>query len=255
MYSENKRNFDVFSLVIGILLIFLGGYSLYRPDTTLAFISIMIGIIAIIKGIYELWFRRGISFWLGEKSGWLLAMGILDIILGCIFIFKIAVGASFIAIIFAIWFIFDALTQLATANFFKRLNKGYYWIIVVLSILGLVAVTAIENRIKKSRYNSCKVQETNLIEGAKMVMIDYPNLLPTSSSSSVTIPVSVLQNGGTINGQVIDSGYIEKDLINPMTDKSYVSSSSGVSVRVTTTNGTNFDYTVVYGNEDESCHR
>ena len=51
MYSENKRNFDVFSLVIGILLIFLGGYSLYRPDTTLAFISIMMGMIAIIKGI------------------------------------------------------------------------------------------------------------------------------------------------------------------------------------------------------------
>lgn len=99
MYSENKRNFDVFSLVIGILLIFLGGYSLYRPDTTLAFISIMMGMIAIIKGIYELWFRRGISFWLGEKSGWLLVMGILDIILGLIFIFKIAVGASFIAVI------------------------------------------------------------------------------------------------------------------------------------------------------------
>ena len=57
--------------------------------------------IAIIKGIYELWFRRGISFWLGEKSGWLLVMGILDIILGLIFIFKIAVGASFIAVIFA----------------------------------------------------------------------------------------------------------------------------------------------------------
>lgn len=128
MYSENKRNFDVFSLVIGILLIFLGGYSLYRPDTTLAFISIMMGMIAIIKGIYELWFRRGISFWLG----------ILDIILGLIFIFKIAVGASFIAVIFAVWFIFDAITQLATANFFKRLDKGYYWVIVILSILSLI---------------------------------------------------------------------------------------------------------------------
>ena len=133
MYSENKRNFDVFSLVIGILLIFLGGYSLYRPDTTLAFISIMMGMIAIIKGIYELWFRRGISFWLGEKSGWLLVMGILDIILGLIFIFKIAVGASFIAVIFAVWFIFDAIT-----NFFKRLDKGYYWVIVILSILSLI---------------------------------------------------------------------------------------------------------------------
>ena len=142
----------------------------------------------------------------------------------------------------------------------KSLRNGFtlaelLGVIVVLSILGLVAVTAIDNSLKSSRYDSCLVQEKNLTEGAKMVMIDYPNLLPTSSSSSVTIPVSVLQNGGTINGQVIDSGYIEKDLINPMTDKSYVSSSSGVSVRVTTTNGTNFDYTVVYGNNDESCHR
>ena len=65
-------------------------------------------------------------------------MGILDIILGLIFIFKIAVGASFIAVIFAVWFIFDAITQLATANFFKRLDKGYYWVIVILSILSLI---------------------------------------------------------------------------------------------------------------------
>ena len=142
----------------------------------------------------------------------------------------------------------------------KSLRNGFtlaelLGVIVVLSILGLVAVTAIDNSLKSSRYDSCIVQEKNLTEGAKEVMIDYPDLLPTSSSTSVTIPVKVLQNGGTINGQTIDSGYIEKDLINPMTDKSYVSSSSGVSVKVTTTNGTSFDYTVVYGNSEESCHK
>lgn len=141
----------------------------------------------------------------------------------------------------------------------KSLRNGFtlaelLGVIVVLSILGLVAVTSIDNSLKSSRYDSCLVQETNLTEGAKMVMIDHPNLLP-SASSSVIIPVNVLQNGGNINGQMIDSGYIEKDLVNPMTDKSYVSSSSGVSVRVTTTNGTSFDYTVVYGNNDESCHK
>lgn len=142
----------------------------------------------------------------------------------------------------------------------KSLRNGFtlaelLGVIVVLSILGLVAVTAVDNSLKSSRYDSCLVQETNLTEGAKMVMLDHPNLLPTSSSSSVTIPAKVLQNGGTINGQAIDAGYIEKDLINPMTDKSYVSSSAGVSVKVTTTNGTSFDYTVVYGNNDESCHK
>ena len=128
-------------------------------------------------------------------------------------------------------------------------------VIVVLSILGLVAVTAIDSNIKKSRYDSCKVQETNIIEGAKMLMIDYPNLLPTSSSSPVTITVRQLQDGGTINGQVIDKGYIEDDLVNPMTDKPYVDSTSGVSVRVSTSNGSDYTYEVVYGNNEESCHR
>lgn len=141
----------------------------------------------------------------------------------------------------------------------KSLRNGFtlaelLGVIVVLSILGLVAVTTIGNSIKKSRYDSCKAQEVNLTEGAKMLLIDYPNLLPTSSSP-LTINARQLQDGGTINGQTIPSGYIEDNLINPMTEKTYVSSASGVSVRVTTSNGKNFEYTVVYGNNNEACHR
>lgn len=76
---------------------------------------------------------------LARRKIWLaLSYGYFRYYLGLIFIFKIAVGASFIAVIFAVWFIFDAITQLATANFFKRLDKGYYWVIVILSILSLI---------------------------------------------------------------------------------------------------------------------
>lgn len=140
----------------------------------------------------------------------------------------------------------------------KSLRNGFtlaelLGVIVVLSILGLVAVTAIDNSIKKSRYNSCKVQETNLIEGAKMVMIDHPELLPKSSSSSFTISVNQLQDGDSSLG--IKNGYIDNEMINPMTDKPYVDSSAGVSIKVTTTNGSDFDYTVIYGDSDEACHR
>ena len=118
----------------------------------------------------------------------------------------------------------------------------------------LTFYSLIDNNIKKSRYDSCLVQQTSLIEGAKMVMLDHPNLLP-AVGSSVTISVEQLQDGATINGEVIDAGYIEDDMINPMTDKPYVDSTGGVSVEITTTNGSSFDYTVVYGNDDESCHR
>lgn len=140
----------------------------------------------------------------------------------------------------------------------KSLRNGFtlaelLGVIVVLSILGLVAVSAIDNSIKKSRYNSCKVQETSLIEGAKMVMIDHPELLPKSSSSSFTISVNQLQDGDSSLG--ITKGYIDNDMVNPMTDKPYVDSAAGVSIKVTTTNGSDFDYTVIYGNSDEACHK
>lgn len=124
-------------------------------------------------------------------------------------------------------------------------------VIVVLSILGLIAVSTIDNSIKQSRYDSCVVQKNHLIEGAKMVMIDHPDLLP-SSSNSLSINVKKLQNGGDVNGVTIKGGYIDDDLINPMTDKPYVD--SNVSVKITA-DGSTHNYTVVFGNTNEDCHK
>lgn len=138
----------------------------------------------------------------------------------------------------------------------KALRNGFtlaelLGVIVVLSILGLVAFISIDNSIKKSRYNSCLVQEENLIEGAKMVLTEYPELIPDSGNTTINIPVSVLEKGGTVNSINIDSGYIDDDLVNPMTDQPY---SGGVSVKVTI-NGKKQSFDVIYSNNDESCHR
>ena len=124
-------------------------------------------------------------------------------------------------------------------------------VIVILSILGLIAFTAIDSNLRESRYDTCMVQRTNLIEGAKTLVIDYPDLLPAASGQTV-IPVQVLDGGGTVNGQTIKGGYIEKDLVNPMTDKPYIE--SDVSVIITSNNGSDFDYTVNFANPDEDCH-
>ena len=142
----------------------------------------------------------------------------------------------------------------------KALRNGFtlaelLGVIVVLSILGLIVITSIDKNIKESRYDSCIAQENSLIEGAKMVMIDHPELLPTSLHNSFKISVKELQDGGTINGEIIEPGYIDDDLINPMTDKPYVDSFSGVFVEVKMVNENNFEYNVIYENMDEACHR
>ena len=138
----------------------------------------------------------------------------------------------------------------------KALRNGFtlaelLGVIVILSILGLIAVGAIDSNLKQSRFDTCTVQKTNLIDAAKMVAIDYPEILP-DASGSVSIAVSVLHDGGEINGQVIKGGYIEDELENPMTDEPYA---DGDSVVITTSNGSDFEYTVNFVNPDDDCHK
>jgi ribulose-phosphate 3-epimerase len=127
-------------------------------------------------------------------------------------------------------------------------------VIVILSILGLIAVVAVDSSIKNSHYNTCLVQSKNLTEGAKMLTIDYPSILP-AKGSTLDIPVSTLENGGKINGVTVNGGYIESGLINPMTNKAYTASTTGVSVHITNQNGNDYDYQVVFTNTKESCHK
>ena len=84
-------------------------------------------------------------------------------------------------------------------------------VIIILSIIGLVAFTAIDRNLKEGRIKTCKAQEKNIIEGAKTYFIDHPNELPNSEAKEITI-----QNLET-------NGYIDEELINPMTDEEYKS--------------------------------
>ena len=138
--EKTKRSFDWFSLVVGIVLVIAGVAAYMNPDRTLEFVSICIGIASLLKGLYELWFRKGISNLFGENSGWLLFMGIVDIILGLLFIFKAATiaAAVVVAYIFAFWFIFDSIAEISTASYFKQMNRGYYIAVVILNIFALL---------------------------------------------------------------------------------------------------------------------
>ncbi|WP_076459267.1 HdeD family acid-resistance protein [Limosilactobacillus caccae] len=138
MFEGTKKRFDWFSLIVGLLFLIAGFASIKHPDKTLHFLAIVTGISFIFRGIYELWFRQRINQLLNEKSGWLIFSAILDIILGVIFIFQPDLGVIFIAILFAIWFIIDSIIELMSAKFFKAFHRGYYWFILILSIISLI---------------------------------------------------------------------------------------------------------------------
>ncbi len=114
-------------------------------------------------------------------------------------------------------------------------------VIVVIGIIAVVVTTTVDRSIKNSRYETCLAQEKNIIEGAKAWSIDNASSLP-SAGGSKEVTFSELQNGGT--------AYVEDGLKSPMTNEEY---SSDTKVIITSTTGSDYNYEVVYGSEEEIC--
>lgn len=142
------------------------------------------------------------------------------------------------------------------------MNKGFtlselLGVIVILSILSLVAIIAVDSQLKSSKYSTCKVQNNTIIEGAKSLLIDYPDVLP-SGSEVLDIPYAVLVNGGAVsieNGSdlksvTVSGGYLE-ELVNPMTDKVYDDSA----VVKVTASGKGYNYELIFQNEEDKCKK
>lgn len=133
-----KKRFDWAGLILGIVLVVLGCVSIMHPDKSLHLLCILVGVGLLLLGIYELWARSKMQEWLGYRSGWLLGTGILDIVLGIVFLVYQNFGTTVIAVIFALWFIISSANELTIAGFLHQLNVGYYWLLFILDILGLI---------------------------------------------------------------------------------------------------------------------
>lgn len=138
MFTEQKRGFDWFSLIVGILFILAGLASFMHPDKTLHFLTILVGIAFILRGIYELWFRQFVNRTLNENTGWIIFTAILDIILGIIVLVYPGLGALYIAILFAIWFIIDSIMEIKAAKLFKSFHRGYATWLVILGVISII---------------------------------------------------------------------------------------------------------------------
>lgn len=63
-----QHKFNWFSLVVGVILFVAGIVTFIHLGTTLEFISIIIGVTAVVKGLYELWFKHVLDTTTEEKT-------------------------------------------------------------------------------------------------------------------------------------------------------------------------------------------
>lgn len=137
MYGNEKRKFDPFLLLMGILSIVLGVLVIRNPAASLFSLIILIGIFMIVDGIIK-FSQRNVMHQAGLSTGMVTFSAVLDIIIGIMIFFMKDFGAVYVWIAFAIGFIMDSGFELWGSRFIPKDHPGYYWVNVILGIIGVI---------------------------------------------------------------------------------------------------------------------
>lgn len=114
-----NRHAGVWHLVAGIIMAVLGIYVWFHPVVSLMALAIYLGVAFIIVGSGYLMFSFSV------ESGWYLLVGVLDLLVGIIFVTNLGVTAASLPIIFALWCLAVGAIQLVSA--FRQQKAGVPW--------------------------------------------------------------------------------------------------------------------------------
>lgn len=126
-------------IILGLLLVGLGIYTLANPDTALTAIVIAYGIGAIVSGIADFVIYYKLSQRGGLGSAMLILSGVLNLIVGVLMLLNIGAGAWTLSILFPLWFILHCFARLANLDFVRRLGSAFeYWVALIANVLGVI---------------------------------------------------------------------------------------------------------------------
>lgn len=127
----------IFTAITGVAFIALGILCICYPGATLLSASIVIGWIALFSGIstIAMWFK--IKYML--PTGNLLLSGILQLLIGIVFLNNKLLVAATLPIIFAVWMFVEGIILAIRAFDFKKFRFSYWWVMLVTGILLALA--------------------------------------------------------------------------------------------------------------------
>ncbi|MCC8357139.1 MAG: DUF308 domain-containing protein [Oscillospiraceae bacterium] len=126
-------------LIVGIVLIALGLFTLFRPNKTITGAVVLYGIIAVVTGASDIAFYVKMERRTGFGPAVSLVTGILELLAGVLLVFHPGAGTTLIAIMFPLWFITHCLSKLSHLDIIRiRTGMANYYLTLVLNIIGLV---------------------------------------------------------------------------------------------------------------------
>lgn len=135
---HNEQGFDWGSLIVGALYLVASFLAFNNPDMGIFSIILLFSIAIIMKGVFELAVNHRMSLATGHGSGWMVFIGIVDIILGLVFLFNFWLGFITLPFLFAFWFFMDSVSRLFLAFKYRETRNGRFWFNLVIGILGII---------------------------------------------------------------------------------------------------------------------
>lgn len=136
---KRKSGFGWSELIVGLLLILLGIFSLIRPDSMLTGAVVVYGVIAIVMGIEDLVVYARLARFTGFGPMLSLISGMLSVMCGVMLIAYPSIGKWALTILLPIWFLAHCISELTRTNLIRLIgNPFYYYFSLILNILGLV---------------------------------------------------------------------------------------------------------------------
>lgn len=140
--SDRPRGFDWGALLGGVLLVIASFILLRYPGRGLTAFVFLFGILSIMQGI--IWIYTYSKFRDFFSRSWVtLISGILDIIVGIIFLFSHEIGGITIAILFAVWFFVDSVVGIIFSWHLRDYSTGYFILNLILNIISLLIAIAL----------------------------------------------------------------------------------------------------------------
>ena len=123
---------------MGILYLFLAFFAFNNPMVSIVSVAYIFALGAIFIGLYEIFIRRKMRQHAGLSSGFVIVIGILDILIGVFFLFNISAAVVTMPFVFAVWLIVDSIGTLFTASSIRNYSTAQYWFTMIIGILGVI---------------------------------------------------------------------------------------------------------------------
>ena len=137
MYKS--RGLGVIELIVSILLVVLGVYTLSSTGAALESAVIIYGILAVVMGVFDIVVYVRLERRTGFGPVISLVTGIISILAGVMILLEPVAGVLALSWLFPIWFICHCISRLMNLGL-TRLAAGmaFYYLALVLNILGLI---------------------------------------------------------------------------------------------------------------------